>query len=519
MAAAAVIASWLALRHDHETKVARIVEAVSYATRSELARNVITQFRAFRDLADFWAAYARLPRAQWRADARIELAHFEGVDVLAWSEPDVARFFTTGAELVLDHVPTAEEWESLQNYLEDAHRTEQETTAGPEVDSQGHAVFRFYKPVRENRRGGVLIAVIDAQDLLAELLLDEAPGYDIRVTCCGGTELYRRGVFDRALPAAWTRDGWIEPAPGLLWNVAHRPSRELAADLAGWVIDAVLVVGLTLALLLGAFVHQTFKATDRAAAASDAERRVRALNRELETRVALRTQDLNDVLDDINTINLSVSHDLRSPLNAISLLTQRLRQEAAPGSAAAEHFDRIAANVGRMTTIMDRLLGFSRASSFEYEIQRVDMRELARHVVEEHTADGARARITIGQLPPAEADPTMVHSLLTNLLSNALKHARTGAQLHIEIGCRERDGAPAYFVKDDGAGFDSEIAAELFKPMKRAGDAADGAGLGLGLAIAARIVERHGGRIWAESAPGRGATFLFTLTGDMRSMA
>jgi signal transduction histidine kinase len=286
----------------------------------------------------------------------------------------------------------------------------------------------------------------------------------------------------------------------------------LAADLKTWAVDAVLVVGLAMALLIGAVVFASQRARARAIAAGAAEQRVRALNRELETRVEMRTRDLNEVLADLNTINLSVSHDLRSPLNAASLLAHRLRQEFVDDGTTKECVDRIIANIGRMTGIMDRLLGFSRASSFEYRIERVDMRALAEQVVSEQTDDAdVRVRITIGELPPADADRTMIHILLTNLIANALKHATSAGAEQIEIGCVRREHECVYFVADNGPGLDEHVAHQLFKPMRRPEGSSENGGLGLGLAISARIVERHGGRIWVESATDKGAVFLFTL--------
>jgi signal transduction histidine kinase len=142
------------------------------------------------------------------------------------------------------------------------------------------------------------------------------------------------------------------------------------------------------------------------------------------------------------------------------------------------------------------------------------MRALAEQVVREQSLDVET--VSIGQLPPARVDRVITHILLSNLVANAAKHGRSGRALRVEIGSIEtHSGVPAYFVRDNGPGLDPELAARLFKPLPerpRTGSS----GLGLGLAIAARAVDRHGGRIWVESTPGRGATFLFTLRAPPR---
>jgi signal transduction histidine kinase len=163
-----------------------------------------------------------------------------------------------------------------------------------------------------------------------------------------------------------------------------------------------------------------------------------------------------------------------------------------------------------MAATMNRLLGYTRASSFESELEDIDMRELTEQAVREQSLDPRS--VSIGPLPPARADRVITHILISNLIANAAKHGRTGRPLRIEVGATTTDlGEAAYFVRDFGPGIAPAVAEQLFRPLpdrpRRAGEP----GLGLGLAIAARAVERHGGRIWVESEPGRGATFWFTL--------
>jgi len=510
VAAGAVVLLWQALRSDHVARVANITEATSYATRSELARRLIVELESFEALADAWLAAAESDPSD--VEGPFTLIRFEGIEVVAWSGDDGTRFVATAARPESRYVPTDAEWAAVAPLMAEAAAVAEPITVGPFADADGHATFRYYLPLRRGTRHGVLVAVIDAHDLLTALLLDEATRYEIRVSCCDGVELYRRGAADDALPNAWTVDGWIAPAPGIRWNVRHRPTPELRADLDTSAVDSVLIVGLALALLLGGLVFETRRANDRAAAANAAEQRIRGLHRELEERVVARTQKLTDVLRDLHTINLAVSHDLRSPLNAISLVTGQL--QASNGDEVwGQRLDKIAANVTRMTAMLDRLLGYARTTAFESDAEEVDMRALAEQVVREQSLD-ART-VTIEAMPSAVVDRVIVHILLSNLVTNAVQHAR-GRALRIEIGSRGADGeVPAYFVRDNGPGLDAAVAAQLFKPLP---DRKPGSGgLGLGLAIAARAVDRHGGRIWVEGEPARGTTFWFTLQPEPRA--
>jgi signal transduction histidine kinase len=508
VAMGAVVLLWQALRTDHERRVANVAEATSYATRSELARRLMVQLESLQTLADFWISTDEDLRRP-DATAPLALIRFEGMDAIAWGADGGARFLVTSANPVAGHVPTADEWAPLASLVEEARAAPGPMVAGPFVDADGHATFRYYLPIERWGRSGALVAVIDAHDMLAALLVDEALGYAIRVVCCDGVELYRRGQPDAELPGTWARGGWIAPAEGIRWNVTHRPSAELSADLETSAVDSVLIVGLALAFLLGVLVFETRRANERATAANAAEARIRKLHRELEGRVMARTQKLDDVLRDLNTINLAVSHDLRSPLNAISLVTGQL-QDTNRDEATARRLEKIGGGVARMTQMLDRLLGYARASAFASERVDVDMRSLAERVVEEQSLDARD--VTIGALPAARVDPVITHILLSNLVANAVRHGRGSRGLRLEIGSTAGDdGVPVYYVRDDGPGLDPQLAEQLFRPLAERPKAEGKSGLGLGLAIAARAVEAHGGRIWVDSVPGRGTTFSFTL--------
>jgi PAS domain S-box-containing protein len=243
------------------------------------------------------------------------------------------------------------------------------------------------------------------------------------------------------------------------------------------------------------------------------EGELRTLAATLERRVAERTAALESANRELESFGYSVSHDLRAPLRAIAGFAHLLREEsgAALGGTAADYLARIEDNALRMGQLLDALLELSRSGRTALAPEPLDMRALVRSVLAE--LNGAeRAEIVLGELPPAHADPRLVRQVWVNLIGNALKFSRHAAPPRVEIG-----GAPAaagsveYWVRDNGVGFDMRYAAKLFGVFQRLHPASEFEGTGAGLAIARRIVERHGGRIWAQSAPGAGATFRFTL--------
>lgn len=231
-------------------------------------------------------------------------------------------------------------------------------------------------------------------------------------------------------------------------------------------------------------------------------------NRALEERVRERTKDLE-------AFSQAVSHDLRAPLRAIRGFTD-LIQETQRGRLDAEGLDafaRVQAAAGRMGRLIEGLSELYRFTECPVEKETVDLSALAEQtLLELRAADRGRAVSTVVQPGlKASGDPRMLASLLSNLLGNAWKFTARNAPARIEFGARPGDGAPAFYVKDNGVGYDAARAESLFKPFHRLHAPADFPGSGLGLAIVARIVARHGGRAWTEPQSGPGAVFLFTL--------
>ncbi|NNN05541.1 MAG: PAS domain-containing protein [Elusimicrobia bacterium] len=248
----------------------------------------------------------------------------------------------------------------------------------------------------------------------------------------------------------------------------------------------------------------------------DMEERVRGLNAELEKRVSARTAELEAANRELEAFAYSVSHDLRAPLRKIDGFSGILARRC--GAGLDEESRRLIKVIGEgcslMGRLIDDLLEFSRLGRKEMRSGDVDMTALARGVLEDllKQAPGRRVDIRLLPLPSARGDAALLRQVLVNLLSNALKFTRGRPDAEVEIGAAAGGEAEnVYFVKDNGAGFDMRHAGKLFGVFQRLHTSEEFEGTGIGLALASRIVKRHGGRIWAQGAPGAGATFSFAL--------
>ncbi|MEX2123626.1 MAG: ATP-binding protein [Woeseia sp.] len=508
------IATWKVLRDHQYAQVARIAETESYAARSQLIRNVDTMLRALRDVREYWSLYGHLPRNQWATDAGVELAEFKGIEKILWSDPARGiRYARSSEHPVLDYRPSDQEWRAVENLYSRAPPAAGESIVGPFVDDSGKVTYEIHISSPQREQSGVLIAVIDTQKSFDRLLLDESPGYAISVLW-KDVLLYKRGSTSPGFPQSWSREGMIRTSPGTLWRVVHQPTMELAESLETPALTAVLWTGLAIAVLVGLLLFENGRAQSRALAAEAAEQKLADLNRDLEKQIAERVQELADRTMDLETITDSVAHDLRNPLNSISVNTQLLQQQFHDtlGQEGLDALDRTSSGVRRMTEILDRLLGLSVVSHTIFNPQEMDIGEIVSDVFEElnATEQTPPVQIVVDDLPKADADPTLVRTLIMNLLSNAIKYTRDKPERRIDVSSELRDGVAVYCVRDNGIGFDPDSAERMFQAFERLdGSGADG--VGLGLDIAARVVRRHGGRIWAEGKRGSGAAFYFTL--------
>lgn len=246
-----------------------------------------------------------------------------------------------------------------------------------------------------------------------------------------------------------------------------------------------------------------------------AEEAIQQLNAELGQRVAERDATNKD----LEAFTYSVSHDLRAPLRAIHgfvrILVEEYGQEIR--GEARRYLDLVAANSEQMGRLVDDLLNFSRLGRQPVNKHRLNTTAVARRALEQlqPTLEGRHVELSIGELPPADADPVLIQQVFLNLIGNAIKYTRGREPARIEVGARtEADGEVVYYVRDNGAGFDMRYAHKLFGVFQRLHRAEEYEGTGVGLALVQRIITKHGGRIWPEASVGDGATFFFTLGGE-----
>jgi two-component system sensor histidine kinase/response regulator len=315
--------------------------------------------------------------------------------------------------------------------------------------------------------------------------------------------------------------------PGMDGIAFLNAAREIDPGLAGIVMTGHGTIATAVEAMKAGALDYILKPFDlrvilRVLARTQAMLRLRRENAALLERLSQRTVELETANRELQAANReleafsdSVSHDLRAPLRTIDGLLRVVQEDFTSGLTpeALRHIDAVAGQAARMGELIEDLLRLSRLGREPLQKRSIDMRGLVQQVVGElHAAEAARSLdIRIGELPAAQADPSLLRQVWVNLVANALKFTRRRQRALIEIGGAARAGDKLYSIRDNGAGFDPRRAERLFGIFQRLHPAKDYEGTGVGLSIARRIIERHGGSIWAESEPDQGAAFHFTL--------
>jgi PAS domain S-box-containing protein len=248
---------------------------------------------------------------------------------------------------------------------------------------------------------------------------------------------------------------------------------------------------------------------------TEAKRSAEEVRAELEERVRERTAQLEAANRELEAFSYSIAHDLRAPLASIDGFSKMLQQAVGPVNGRAAHYlSRIRAGVRQMGELTDGLLALASLSRASLRSDDVDLAELARNAAAACRERAPRSGVEVVVAPalPVRGDARLLAQVMSNLVGNAWKFTGHTDGARIEVGRESNpDGTAVYFVRDNGAGFDMAYASRMFEAFQRMHAASDFEGTGIGLAIVHKIVTRHGGSIWAEGAPQRGATFRFTL--------
>lgn len=330
-------------------------------------------------------------------------------------------------------------------------------------------------------------------------------------------------------------------ASGMMAAATASPWAAQAAEAGSGTGGLLLAVGVGAAIALAA-VAVVLRSRDRRAAGTPYQAPtaaagratvapaadVSALQSDLEharRELAERSRELENAARELDSFAYSVSHDLRAPLRIVdgfaTIVLEDYGDRGKPlDDVGRDHLRRIVAASQRMNSMIDTLLGLSRTTSRELKRERVDLSQIARELAEDlRTQDAARAvEFVVAPNLRADGDATLLRLVLQNLLGNAWKFTARTRGARVEVGARTEGGAVAYYVRDNGAGFDMRFAEKMFGLFQRLHSANEFPGTGVGLATVQKIIRRHGGRVWAEAIPapneGHGATFYFTLWED-----
>ncbi|MGC3991415.1 MAG: response regulator [Chthoniobacteraceae bacterium] len=359
------------------------------------------------------------------------------------------------------------------------------------------------------------LLIVDDEPLHLKALCDTLVDQGYVAVGCGSAaaalEALRQEAFDLLLT-----DLKMDDMDGI---ALLRAAREVDPHLVGLMMTGHGTIGTAVAAMqCGAldYILKPFKLSVILPVLSRAlaVRKLRLENEALQRSIRERTAELEAVNRELDAFAYSVSHDLRAPLRAVGGYLEMLLAESGELPARSQELiQSVKANAARMGDLIEGLLQLSRASRSPLARQEVKVAALVKQVLEEVRKEAPErpVEVRVGELPDCVGDPTLLRQVFTNLLGNAFKYSRDRARPEVEIGIIPHNSTIAYYVKDNGAGFDMKYAGKLFGAFQRLHRIDEFEGTGIGLSIVHRIITRHGGEIWPEASPDKGAAFYFTL--------
>jgi len=421
---------------------------------------------------------------------------------------ELDRFRTDGTPITIRATCRAEVQDGRMVRL---HGALQDITEQKLIKTRERELEQFYKALVDVSGG--LIIVLDREGRIVRF----NPACE-KLTGWKEAELLHKPCFDILLPPEQR-----EYARGVFADLAsvqfpqHDEQDWLTQDgtrrWIAWVNSVILDEKGEIQYVVSMGLDQTEK--------RNAEQALRDLANELEQRVIERTKELSEANRELEAFSYSVSHDLRSPLRTVDGFSQILLEDF--GSLLPDEGKRqvavIRQGAQRMGNLIDDLLRFSRTGRIPLDVQTINMAALFEAAVQELGMPTPNVQLEVGVLPPCQGDAGLLKQVWINLLSNAVKYSRGRNPAVIQVGWEDTEGRQAYFVRDNGTGFDMKYADKLFKVFQRLHRQEDFEGTGVGLALVRQILVRHGGGIWAESTLGEGACFRFSVCNQVKGAA
>jgi len=511
------VLGWLVARRQIEIEMARETTLYANTLADVVEARMGSLHQALHRRAELWSDPEQ-PAEFWERSVDLFLRENPSLLALASSAPSRSMQGSAEGVRALN--------ELMPSIAASAEGTEGDVVIGP-VLFDGRPLFGLRVKTGAGGLARSVFAAFDPSVALHELLDEHALGYGIRVAV-GDHELYRRPE-NGAVPAELVQSDSVSLGIGSAWSFSTWPIASTALSFYQQGPLLVLVSGLLASTLIALAVHYGTLAWRRADALRDAnlrlERQVeetrrghgdlRSLSEELEARVDQRTAELHETIVELETFNYSVSHDLRGPLGAVINFAAILREdyEGQLDASARDILARIVQSATAAVSMMDALLAYSRSGRSELHKLPLDVSRLVREVEQDFVATSPQyaCAVKIGDLPDVVADESMLRFIFANLISNACKFAKRGESPSVDVGGHVNGNEAVFHVRDAGVGFDMRFSEKLFKVFERLHPSDEYPGHGVGLAIVARMVRRHGGRVWAQGAVGKGATFYFTI--------
>lgn len=513
-----------ALLEDRKERLVGASEASLETTEVAVRDRLDAQMSALEGLANLWARFGMRPFEEWRADVDLLIDHRNGLSVVAWVDLDEPqRRIAVGDDRPM---------EEFEIDVAEARRSYPEPRMlGPERSASGELRYRVFLPVRAlNEHAGVLLAHVELEELLAPLLSARATGYAVEIRWQDETIFSRGTPADPAITRWWRAESTIDLPMGGQWQIIHQPTANLAQRRLNLIPHYLLAASMVAWVLLAMVVHYWRGAARQARFLGVVNRTLEergegleAIRLELERRVAERTGKLEEAVAELESFNHSVSHDLRSPLGAVlnfAAILEEDYQGRALDADGMEILSRIRGSAERATELLEGLLQLSRTGQAALDVTQVDLTQLAEEIAAEVraaanlSANEREVRFDVSPLPTVAGDRELLGTVFANLFGNAIKYARKEGPTEIRVTGEVRDGECIVEVEDNGQGFDMRFAERLFGLFERLHHDESIEGTGLGLALVARIVTRHGGRVWAHGEPEKGARFSFALPVD-----